>query len=320
MSERAITSHTVVISDAQAARLREILVEEGYAFHEKPHTRFSASKPGVTVAVYERGPKVLVQGKGTRDFVEFVLEPRVLGAAGLGYEEILDPEQFESHIGVDESGKGDFFGPLVIAAVHVNGASARALKNAGVQDSKRITSDARIKDRAEAIRKIVGGEYSVIVIGPAKYNDLYVKMGNLNALLGWGHARAIENVLEKVPECPRALSDKFADPRVIERALLERGRGIRLDQRTKGESDIAVAAASIIAREGFVQWHRDAERRHKIKFPRGASAQVKEAARELVAKEGAEILRQVAKVHFRTAWEVAPREFPEPPPRKEWRA
>ncbi len=320
MSEGAITSHTALISDEQAAKLREILADEGYLFHEKPYTRFSASKPGITVAVYDRGPKILIQGKGTREFVEFVLEPRVLGMAALGYEEVLDPEQFEPHIGVDESGKGDFFGPLVIAAVYVERSSARALKKAGVQDSKRITSDRRIKELATAICKNVDGRYSVIVIGPSKYNALYAKMRNLNSLLGWGHARALENVLEKVPECPRAISDQFADRRVIERALFKRGRGIRFDQRTKGESDIAVAAASILAREAFLEWHVEAEKRLGVKLPRGASVQVKQVASDLVAKEGAGILKQIAKVHFRTAWEVAPHEFPDPPPRKEWLA
>ena len=131
-------------------------------------------------------------------------------------------------------------------------------------------------------------------------------------MLGWGHARVIENLLAKKPDCPRALSDKFADARVIERALLQRGQKIRLEQRTKAESDLAVAAASILAREAFIDW---LDRRGKaigVKLGRGVSAAVKEAARKLVEAEGAGVLRKVAKLHFRTAHEIAPGSFPAP--------
>ena len=118
---------------------------------------------------------------------------------------------------------------------------------------------------------------SVVAIGPEKYNALYEKFGNLNKLLAWGHARTIENLLELRPDCPRALSDQFANPRLIQRALLEKGRGIELEQRTKAESDPAVAAASILAREQFIDWLRDAKRTWGVELPKGVSAIVKEA-------------------------------------------
>src|SRR5205085_11806046 len=176
-------------------------------------------------------------------FVQFELEPKVLGEARLGYEEVHSPEMFESHFGVDESGKGDFFGPLVIAGVYVDRGIARKLLDAGVQDSKRIGSDAKIHALADAIRKNTMGLIDTVLIGPARYNELYQKFGNLNKLLGWGHARVIENLLGKKPDCPRALSDQFADARVVEQSLLGHGRKIDIQQRIRAESDIAVAAA-----------------------------------------------------------------------------
>jgi ribonuclease HIII len=157
------------------------------------------------------------------------------------------------------------------------------------------------------------------VIGPAKYNELYAKFGNLNSLLGWGHAKVIENLLGRRSDCPRALSDKFADARVIEKALGTLGRGIKLEQRTKAESDLAVAAASILAREGFIDWLDKRSKALGLKLGRGVSAPIKEAARQVVAQGGPEALRQVAKVHFRTAHEIAPDHFAAPPPRTEWR-
>ena len=310
---------TAPLNAEQVGQLRALLDQLGFTFSAKPYTIFFGQRNKLSVAVYEKGPKVLVQGKGVEEFVQFELEPKILGEARLGYEEVHSPEMFEPHFGVDESGKGDFFGPLVIAGVYVDRGIARKFLEAGVQDSKRISSDARIRALADSIRKIVGELYEVVLIGPEKYNELYVKFKNLNALLGWGHARVIENLLAKKPDCPRALSDKFADVRVIESALLKHGQAIKMEQRTRAESDPAVAAASILAREGFVNWLEKRGRELGVRLGRGVSASVKETAAEIVAAKGVATLRQIAKVHFRTAHEVAPDHFAAPPPRREWR-
>ncbi len=261
----------------------------------------------------------MIQGKGVEEFVQFELEPKILGEAKLGYEEVHSPEMFEPHFGVDESGKGDFFGPLVIAGAYVDAGIARKLIEAGVQDSKRISSDARIRALADAIRKITMGLTDVVLIGPAKYNELYEKFGNLNKLLAWGHARVIENLLGKKPDCPRSLSDQFADARLIEQSLIRHAKKIQIQQRPRAESDIAVAAASILAREGFVNWMDREGKKLGLRLERGASAAVKATAQKLVESKGPDVLRQLAKVHFRTAHAVAPEHFAEPPPRQEWR-
>ncbi|MDQ6623284.1 MAG: ribonuclease HIII [Verrucomicrobiota bacterium] len=314
-----MNSYTQPLSNAQSEQLRALLEELGFVFAPRPYTLFFAQKEKLSAAVYEKGPKLLLQGKGIEEFVQFQLEPKILGEAKLGYEEVHSPEMFAPHFGVDESGKGDFFGPLVIAGVYVDRGIARKFMEAGVQDSKRIGSDARIHSLGDIIRKTQGALIERVIIGPEKYNELYEKFGNLNSLLGWGHARVIENLALRKPDCPRALSDKFADARVIERALEKHGRDIHLEQRTKAESDLAVAAASIIAREGFIDWLDKRSRQIGIKLGRGVSAQVKEAARALVEKEGPDALRQVAKVHFRTAHEVAPDFYAPPPPRTAWK-
>jgi len=318
LSSRAVNSYTHALTRDQASTLRTLLAESGFQFSAKQYTLFFAQKNNLSVAVYEKGPKVLVQGKGVEEFVQFELEPKILGEAKLGYEEVHSPEMFEPHFGVDESGKGDFFGPLVVAGVYVDRGIARKLIDAGVQDSKRIGSDARIRALAETIRKSTAGLIETVLIGPERYNELYQKFGNLNKLLGWGHARVIENLLAKKSDCPRALSDQFADARVIEQSLLRHGRKIQIEQRTKAESDIAVAAASILAREAFINW---LERRGKelgLRLERGVSANVKEAAKKLVEANGPLVLRGLAKVHFRTAHEIAPDDYAAPPPRGNW--
>ena len=314
-----MNSYTHALTKEQATKLRTLLEELGFEFSPKEWTIFFAQKNKLSVAVYEKGPKVLVQGRGVEEFVQFELEPKILGEAKLGYEEVHSPEMFEQHFGVDESGKGDFFGPLVIAGVYVDRVIARKLLDAGVVDSKRIGSDARIRALADTIRKTSLGLVETVLIGPAKYNELYEKFANLNRLLGWGHARVIENLLGKKPGCPRSLSDQFADSRVINASLLKHGRKIAIEQRPRAESDIAVAAASVVAREGFINWLERKSNELGMRLERGVSPSVKDAARKLVETNGPGALREMAKVHFRTAHEIAPNDYPAPPTRENWR-
>src|SRR5580765_7734290 len=199
-----MNSYTHALTQQQVGKLRALLEESAFEFTPKEWTIFFAQKNKLSVAVYEKGPKVLVQGRGVEEFVQFELEPKVLGEAKLGYEEVHSPEMFEPHFGVDESGKGDFFGPLVISGVYVDRGIARKLLDGGVVDSKRIGSDARIHALAKEVRRIAREGTDVVAIGPARYNELYKKFGNLNSLLGWGHARVIENLLSRKPDCPRS--------------------------------------------------------------------------------------------------------------------
>ncbi len=299
----ALTTYTKPLTSDQATKLRGLLERRGFKFEAKPYTLYAASGEKVSIAVYEKGPKIVVQGKGVEDFVTFILEPEVLGKAELGYEEVVNPEMFTPHIGVDESGKGDFFGPLVVAGAYVDSKMARTLQDLGAMDSKRIGSDARISAIAVDMRR-AGVIHEVLVMGPEKYNELYTKFGNLNKLLAWGHAKVIENLLERVPDCPRALSDQFANPKVLQSALQARGKNITLEQRTKAESDPAVAAASIFAREKFVNWLSDAEKIHGVHLGKGVSLMVKDAARQYVQRYGPEALAKIAKLHFKTSSEI----------------
>jgi len=302
MAER--TSYTCKLDADKIPRLKRDLEARGFMFRDLPYAHFAAEHRGekVSVAMYTSG-KLVVQGKGTTDFVQFYLEPQLLGEAKLGYEHILDPTMLEPRIGVDESGKGDFFGPLVIAGVFVNEIAAQEMMEIGVRDSKLIKSDARIAEIAKQIRLSEGCVTDVVAIGPEKYNQLHARMRNVNDILGWGHARVIENLLGRV-DSPKAISDQFGNKRIIERALMERGRKIELVQRHKAESDLAVAAASIIARNEFVMRLRRLGREYGMELPKGASTAVEEAAVQLVAKHGRDVLGKVAKMHFRTSQKV----------------
>jgi ribonuclease HIII len=317
---KPLTSYTCKLTDAQAAALKEWLAAQSYEFREVPYTRFAAEKDKVNVVFYESG-KLVLQGKGTQEFIEFVLEPEILKEAKLGYETILNPELLAPRLGVDESGKGDFFGPLCVAGAYVNESVVNAWKDSGIRDSKNISSDKKIRELAELIRKTAGCVSTVVPIGNEAYNRLYKSMRSVNAMLAWGHARVIENLMGQrhrmQPEPVRAISDQFASSKdTVAKALMPLGREIELVQKHRAEEDLAVAAASILARHEFVTRLADLEKQFEIKLPRGASAAVDAAAKEFISKHGVGKLPLVAKMHFRTA--LRAQGLPEPP-KREWR-
>jgi ribonuclease HIII len=317
---KPLTSYTCTLTDAQAAALENLLKARNYRFREVPYARFAAEKDKLNVVFYESG-KLVVQGKETQEFIEFVLEPEILKEARLGYETVLNPELLVPRLGVEESGKGDFFGPLCIAGAYVNAEVVKSWKDAGIRDSKNISSDKRIKDLAELIRKTPGCVTTVVPIGNEAYNRLYAKMRSINTLLAWGHARVIENLMAQKhrmnPPPARAISDQFAsDKTTVAKALMTLGREIELVQKHRAEEDLAVAAASILARHEFVTRLGAMEKQFEMEFPRGASALVDAAAKEFIVRHGVENLPKIAKMHFRTA--LRAQGLPEPP-KLEWR-
>ena len=317
---KPLTSHICKLTDEQASTLDAALRARNWKSRTVPYARFAYESDKTNIVFYESG-KLVVQGKGTQEFIEFLLEPEVLKQAKLGYEAVLNPDLLLPRIGVDESGKGDFFGPLCIAGVYVNESVIKAWTDAGVRDSKTISSDKKMAELAEVIRTTPGCVVNVVCVGNEAYNRLYTKMRSVNTLLAWGHARVIENMMglryKMNPAPVKAISDQFAASKsVIEKALMSGGREIQLMQRHKAEEDIAVAAASILARDEFVKRLAALERQYEMKLPKGASAAVDAAAKLLVEARGADELAKVAKTHFRTA--LRAQGLPEPP-KTEWR-
>jgi ribonuclease HIII len=310
-----LTTYTCALTDAQAKALEDYLRSNDFRFRDVPYARFAAEKDKINVVFYQSG-KLVLQGKATQEFVEFVLEPKILQEVKLGYEAVLNPQLLDPRIGVDESGKGDFFGPLCIAGVYINQSVINAWKGAGIRDSKKISGDRRIAELAKLIRNTPGCVYTVVPIGNEAYNRLYAKLHNVNAMLAWGHARVIENLMalsyQMKPPPVRAISDQFAqDKAVVAKALMSLGRSIELVQRHRAEEDLAVAAASILARNEFVSRLAALGKRYEMEFPKGASAAADIVAKEWVAKYGAEKLNEVAKTHFRLT--LRAQGLPEPP-------
>ena len=318
---KPLTSYTCKLTDPQAAALRAWLQAHHYRFREVPYARFAAEKEKTNVVFYESG-KLVVQGKGTQEFVEFVLEPEILQEARLGYEAVLNPDLLLPRLGVDESGKGDFFGPLCIAGAYVNESVVKAWAGVGIRDSKNISSDKRIRELAELIRKTPGCVTTVVPIGNEAYNRLYAKMRSVNTMLAWGHARVIENLMGQRhrmnPPPVRAISDQFAaNKETVAKALMSLGRRDRAGPeapggRGPGRGRGLDPGPARVRHAAWARWRSSSAR----SCPKAPRRRWTRRPRKSRPQQGAEGLAKVAKMHFRTA--LRAQGLPEPP-KVEWR-
>ncbi len=322
---KKITTYTIKLDDAQMERLRAACAAKHWETAEVPYARFAFKGPKVNVTAYPSG-KVVVAGKDTEDFVQNVIEAEVTGAPKLGYDEVLHPDWFEPHAGLDESGKGDLFGPVVAATVVADEPAVQAWLKAGVRDSKTIV-DTQILKLDELIRDTPGVVVEVRHMAMAEYNRVMARpYASLNRLLASHHADALQAALQK-KWVPRGLLDQFSKEPLVQREMKKRGlERFNLQMRTKAEEDPVVAAASIIARAEFVRVIRQLSREFGDRLQKGAGALAKAQASLLIEKFGAKSLGHFAKLHFRTCYEVVSAagkldELPLPVPKEktEWK-
>jgi ribonuclease HIII len=281
-----------------AGKLKQDLLDQGFDLSYPDHTIFQGKKTGISITLYTSG-KLTVQGKDKHEFLTFYLEPEILN--NLSYSYPLEKVALEPRIGIDEAGKGDFFGPLCIGGLYANGKEGIVrLLELGVKDSKKLT-DGKICSIAKDLKK----EFptAIIRIFPQRYNELYQQFKNLNSLLAWGHSAAIEQLVTKT-QCQDVIIDQFASEWVVENALKKKGVQVQLTQRHKGEQDPVVAAASILARAAFVEGMEELEKEYKLHLPKGVNSDVKEAAKKAISLYGKDFLPQISKMHFKTSKEV----------------
>jgi ribonuclease HIII len=208
-------------------------------------------KEKLKVLVYfgKKGVKIVIQGNKNSKLYKQVNELLNDEPELNLYEREIIPS--ENYIGSDESGKGDFFGPLVTAAVYVNRDNQSEFLKIGVRDSKDMT-DMQIYYAAKKIKKVLQDSFEIIVINPVKYNELYSKFRNMNEILAWSHSKAIENLAKKC-NCKEVIIDQFSSKieRVNQKLL---HLNLRIMHSPKAERFLGVAAASILARDKFNAW------------------------------------------------------------------
>lgn len=289
-------------------RYKQFLTEQDYQVSNPIRNEFSYQisisdkKDKVTLLVFfgKKGNKLVLQGNKELNLYKDI--NNLIFGKKFFSDERPEEEPSYPYIGTDESGKGDYFGPLVVAGVFVTPEAGRSLRMIGIRDSKEL-SDYQIEQIAYEIKRNQEVKFDVVLISPEKYNQLYEKMGNLNRLMGWAHAKVIENLLNKC-DAGEAISDKFGNEKIILDSLQERGRTINLKQLTKAERFSAVAAASILARESIINWFKNQSRKYKIEIPKGSSSEVESKARLFLEKYGADTLSKLVKLHFKTSKKV----------------
>ena len=297
-----MNTYTSKFNNSEFEKIKAYFESIGAEFSNQQYAVFRAKTPQGVAILYNSG-KFLIQGSDVSSLVnEFTIAlnkqlSNQQKLISIPTEQNHPPQEIPyPHIGVDESGKGDFFGPLVIAGVLATDTNSKKFIEAGIKDSKKLT-DEKILKLAGIIK--ANAVHSVVAIGNEKYNELYAKFNNLNKLLAWGHARVIENILEK-EACSYALSDKFGNESLIKNALIDKGKKITLEQRVRAEEDIAVAAASVLARAEYVNRMQTLSRRYEIELPKGASDKVLQTAKKYSQMYGKDKLNVVAKTHFKT--------------------
>ncbi|MCK9555404.1 ribonuclease HIII [bacterium] len=290
-------THTKPLSPGETEKLKTVLTEKNFIFSPKPYTVINAKNEGVSVSVYSSG-KIVVQGRKTADFVEFILEPLVIKELSFSASFFADNDMAK-RIGSDESGKGDFFGPLVVSGVCAYGEEIAEMAKAGVRDSKKIKSEAKI----HALEKIIAKNSATetVSISPKRFNQMYMSMKNMNKILAWAHACVIENLIKQTG-CKLVVVDKFAPKTTLLQMLKEHGRKARIIQRTKAESDIVVAAASICARAAYLKEMKRLGDKYGVTFPKGGgSDKITDALKTFLSKYGKNELENVAKINFKTS-------------------
>lgn len=286
------------IDTSLSEKMETDLMEKGFTITTPPYTIFSAKKPGISCTLYLSG-KLTVQGKNKDDFILFYLEPEIL--KNFHYSNPKTGIKQTKRIGCDEAGKGDFFGPLCCASFYYDPDQTDFLLDLGVTDSKTI-NDKKISSIAEKLKRSC--EFEILTIFPKKYNELYNKFQNLNTLLGWAHVKAMTVLAEKVG-CNDVLLDQFVKPPFMTN-LLKRSKNthINLTEKTKAEEDIAVACASILARDSFVKGMEKLSTEYKMEIPKGASKKVILAGKKFLSLHGKGNLIDVSKIHFKTYQEL----------------
>lgn len=278
----------ITLSPSEQSTLEQRLRDDDFAFSRPQHTLFNAKKEGVSCTLYASG-KCVVQGKNRETFLTTYFPSLFTPAA-------CSASDWNPYIGTDESGKGDFFGPLCVAAVQAPSAELLSfLALEGVRDSKKVNND-KIPLLAERIRQCL--PHYVLRFPPQKYNLIYSHFQNLNRFLAWAHATAIHRLAHQT-RCFTALTDQFAHPSLLERELAKLDPELSVAQRTHAESDLCVAAASILARDAFLSGIASLEELVGISLPRGSGSAVLARGREILQTRGADVLLSCCKHHFK---------------------
>ncbi len=270
------------------------------------YEQFRAKMDGITIIGYTSG-KLLFQGKNAQSEAEVFLS-----ASNINYEMQQTPtpnnptmagefDNFQTVVGSDEVGTGDFFGGIVVCAVRLTPSLLQQVTPLGLTDSKKI-SDKKIKEIAPKLMNILKGNYQIASIKPVTYNNKYNQQSfNMNHIKTLLHHHAISNLIKIQQEFDIVVIDEFANWRLFQKYLNHMNLPSlpKLKLMQKAESQVtAVAAASIIGRYQFLEIMAKLRLEVGYDLPLGAGKNVNEMARDIFDNKGSEFFYNCAKLNF----------------------
>lgn len=294
MSQRTLV---LKVPPTERRAIRQRLGAEDFEFRTVPHAEFSAKGAGVVATLYKSG-KLVIQGADPDVFVARYVEggEPVAAKAKSKREDTVERVPSRTLIGSDECGKGDYFGPLVVCAVRLEPEEAQRLADSGVVDSKQL-NDERALQLGGALRAAL--PHAIRRLDPPEYNRRYATVGNVNQLLADLHAEAIRELAQPGID---VLIDQFSKADLFAQRLGD--LDLRIDQRPRAEANLAVAAASIIAREEFLTCLDQLSEQAAVRLRKGAGAPTDSSGVEYARLHGMDALSQVAKVHFKNTGKI----------------
>ncbi len=287
-----MNNYTLEIDKKDINKLKKSLTKSGLneVGVKSIYEDFRYSGNNLTAILYKSG-KFLIQGKTSEKLY------KQIG----GTVKSDSPDNFVPHIGSDEVGKGDYFGPMVVASCYVCEKDLARLKSLGVTDSKKMT-DIKMSKLFIELSKIIEHEY--VVISPGEYDQQIKSTRNVAVLLARAHSKVLKSLADKISnskkEIGKIVIDQFSQSKA--RLLNELDPSLKkyeIEQKHHGESDIAVACASVFARAIFLDEWQKMEESYKFSFPKGASDIIGQA-QVFVDQFGFDELKKVAKVSFKT--------------------
>jgi ribonuclease HIII len=272
---------SIKLSSSEVSQLKNYLKEQGIEKEElkSEDEDLRIKYQDYNFILYKSKSLVFKDNKETIDLLEKFLKKT---------------SSFNFVIGADETGKGEWYGPLVIVAVGMRPDNLIDYRLAGVKDSKSL-SKRKIRKLSERLLNDENIRFEKVVLNPETYNDLYIEFSkedkNLNDLMAWGHSKAIGDLLKRLKSEDQKIEiiiDKFDFDKLDKRLEKIKAPNIKILQKTKGESEIPVAIAAILAKQFFenevVRLNEEYDLNLKKEDPKDISK---------------ETLYKVAKVHFK---------------------
>jgi len=287
---------TIQLDEIQKENAEDVLKAYGWKeeYVNNPYAKFRMKSPQSSNVVLYTSGKLVFQG--SEEFTNIITAIK---------NNREDDSDVIAHLGVDEVGKGDYFGPLVVVACFLDEEFLEKISSIGIGDSKKF-SDTKITEMYNLVKD--HPYFYTSIIHPKEYNQLYKESKNASILLARQHSKVIEmglgDLKSKNIECSRVIIDQFSSKKArILNELGSYGKEIELIQFHKGESDMAVACASVMARGIFLEEMEKMRKKYNFNFPKGAS-DVIDKAQDFVKKFGIDELGNVAKVSFKTTAKV----------------